>query len=251
MRELVLSLLKVPPDPTPPAGTHESVRVFRAGRNYYRFLIAVWALRQIGVVVGALFALYWIGEWTEQLPEKVRLVINVVEWLGLAGVVAQMPFTFYLVKFEYELRWYIVTDRSLRIRAGVWDIREMTMTFANIQNTSVQQGPLQRLLGLSDVMVRTAGGGESIEAQAHQKGQNHLMHVGFFHGVDNAEEIRDLLKERLRRYRDTGLGDATEENEPDGEAVPGEAPPADVLVAAREFTAEARLLRQQLAGATI
>lgn len=247
MRELVLKLLKVPPDPVPPAGSHESVRVFRAGRNYYRFLVATWVLRQIGVIAGALLALYWFGQWTEQLPARIGFWINLAEWVGLAGVIAQMPFTFYLVKFDYELRWYIVTDRSLRIRSGVREIREMTMTFANIQNTSIHQGPLQRILGLADVMVRTAGGGEAAEAHAQQKGAGHLMHVGYFHGVDNAGEIRDLLKERLRRYRDTGLGDSDEPATP--VELPGtEAAAPELLAAAREFAGEAKRLREQLVG---
>ena len=54
-----------------------------------------------------------------------------------------LPLTFALVRLDYELRWYIVTDRSLRIREGVTSLRESTMTFANIQHIAVRQGPLQ------------------------------------------------------------------------------------------------------------
>ncbi|HAV62851.1 MAG TPA: hypothetical protein DCY13_10850 [Verrucomicrobiales bacterium] len=172
------------------------------------------------------------------------------EWIGLAGVVLQMPFTFYLVKFDYELRWYIITDRSLRIRSGVWDIREMTMTFANIQNTSVQQGPLQRLLGISDVMVRTAGGGSATEAQGQHRGAGEMMHIGYFHGVENAGEIRDLLKERLRRYRDTGLGDPDEAVDSGGSVPEPVGNNQELLDAARAFAGESRRLRQQLAAST-
>jgi membrane protein YdbS with pleckstrin-like domain len=245
LRDQLLVLLKVPPEPTAPAGSHASVRVFRAGRNFYRLLLIKWVVKQVGVVIGVLFSLRLLGQWTaDSNPEMVfwstlRFWIQLGEWVGIAGLVAQMPFTFALLKFDYELRWYLVTDRSLRIRLGIWNLREMTMTFANIQQISVQQGPLQRLLGLADVMVRTAGGGSGSESEPHEQGAHDRMHVGFFHGVDNAGEIRDLIVQRMRNLRDTGLGDPDDLGEPVG--VPSGI--GDALEAARELKDEARALR--------
>jgi len=81
------------------------------------------------------------------------------------------------------------------------------MTFANIQHLAVHQGPLQRLLGLYDLKVRTAGGGGS-ELDPHQPRSNSsVTHIGHFHGVDNAPVIRDLILERMKHARDAGLGD--------------------------------------------
>jgi uncharacterized membrane protein YdbT with pleckstrin-like domain len=173
-------------------------------------------------------------------------VIKVLEAIGIAGVFFQMVFTLYLVRLDYELRWYIVTDRSIRIRAGVWDIREMTMTFANIQHASVSQGPLQRLLGISDVQVRTAGGGAGGDAaDQHQKGAGEMMHVAYFRGVDNAEEIKELIQERMRRFGDTGLGDPDDVSEME-ETGPITGHSEALLQVAREFAAEAARLNQTL-----
>ncbi len=207
VRQLALRVLKIPAEPTPPAGSHASLRVFRAAQNFYRLLLARWVLKQLGFVVGALVTLHFLDQWTANLNSTVAFWIRLAEWIGLAGVLAQMPFTLTLVRFDYELRWYIVTDRSLRIRTGIWDIREMTMTFANIQQITVEQGPLQRLLGVADVMVRTAGGGSGATHDGHQKGAAEMMHLGYFHGVNNASEVRDLILERMRCLRDAGLGD--------------------------------------------
>ena len=80
------------------------------------------------------------------------------------------------------------------------------MSFANLQQVVVTQGPLQRLLGLADVRVQSAGGG----GDTHEKGGGDSLHTGVFHGVDNAGEIRDLILERLRHFRETGLGDPHE-----------------------------------------
>jgi hypothetical protein len=60
--------------------------------------------------------------------------------------------------------------------------------------------------------------------------------VGDFAGVDNAEAIRDLLVERLRLYRDSGLGEK-----------PVTAPEPLAFLAAREVLEETRALRNSLA----
>ena len=122
------------------------------------------------------------------------------------------------------------------------------MTFANIQEVSIQQGPLQRLLGISDLKVRTAGGGSGAGPPAKQRQQEaHSPHIGYFHGVDNAGRIRDLILERLKRLRDAGLGD------PDQVAVPAVRPDAEkvnlgVVGAANDLLAEVRAMRQSVLG---
>ena len=73
----------------------------------------------------------------------------------------QLPITFAILRLDYELRWYIVTDRAARLREGIVTLKEMTFTLANVQDIRLRQGPLQRLLGLADVELRTAGGSEA------------------------------------------------------------------------------------------
>ena len=106
------------------------------------------------------------------------------------------------------------------------------MTFANIQGIRLNANPIERLLGLANVEVRSAGGGDSTA-----QGEPSSGHVGKFAGVDNAEAIRDFLVERLRVYRDSGLGEKTvEAREPLS------------LSAAREVLQEMRALRNSLAS---
>jgi hypothetical protein len=146
---------------------------------------------------------------SEKSARRVASVIHAIEILGAITFLAQVPFSLAVARLDYEMRWYIVTDRSLRIREGILGVREMTLTFANVQNIAVHQGPLQRLLGIADVVVRTAGGGggasESHGGSGGTVGSS--MHVGKLRAVDNAEMVRDLILERLRRFRDSGLGD--------------------------------------------
>jgi hypothetical protein len=177
----------------------------------------------------------------ERWPNWLFPLLNLVEWAGVALYLVQIPITYAMVRLDYELRWYIVTDRSLRIRAGLAFVQESTMSFANVQQVIVSQGPLQRLLGIADLRVQSAGGG----GDRHEHGHGDSLHTGVFHGVDNAGQIRDLILERLRRFREAGLGD------PDDATAAHAAtePPLlrskeDALAAAEELLAEARELRR-------
>jgi len=281
LKALALKLLRVPPEPEAPAGAPESIRVFRAGRNFYRLNLWKWAISQVAAVVVVLVALH-IGLavvpqaaaktlaksklrfLSSRLASLAVTVIHFAELAGLAGLAAQSPFTFFLVRLDYEMRWYIVTDRSLRLRHGLMRVREMTMTHANIQQISIQQGPLQRLLGIEDLKVRTAGGGaDGSSEDTEQDADLESMHVAYFRGVENAGLIRDLIQGYLRRRPDAGLGDPDDrragaaaagavETEPSAATARGghsdRVITRELLAAARELRHEAQLLRQAAAN---
>ena len=177
----------------------------------------------------------------EKWPEWVFPLLRFAEFCGILLYLVQVPVTYAMVRLDYELRWYLVTDRSLRIRSGLTTVRESTMSFANVQQVVVTQGPLQRFLGIADVRVQSAGGGGDEE---HGK-SGESLHTGVFHGVDNASEIRDLILERLRLFREAGLGDPEDRSATTAAAGPAPANP-DALAAAREVLAEARALRASL-----
>jgi membrane protein YdbS with pleckstrin-like domain len=190
----------------------------------------------------------WIAGYTQffvelalLLPGWVFSLLWIVKLVSFGIYLLQIPITYAVRRLDYEMRWYMVTDRSLRLRHGVWKVTESTMSFANIQQVVMIEGPLQRLLGLSDVRVQSAGGGRSLHE--HQKAGDD-MHVGLFRHVTNAPEIRDLILDRLRRFRESGLGDPEEKPTP-LLAAPGSTNDA-TLAAARELLAEAKALRAVL-----
>jgi len=311
-RGLVLRWLRVPPEPQPPAGDPQSLRVFRAAPNYFRLGLTLWGLRQFMALLGIVFWLAALGyarsEWqsrsanpatpapepaatntapatnavaaaaegdtstnaparskrnrkgprkdpaqfaaevAKRLPSWVLPLVVVLEILGVAFFVVQALVSYSVLRLDYEQRWYMVTDRSLRIRSGVWSVWEMTMSYANLQQVVVTQGPLQRWLGLADLKVESAGGGGA--AAAGQHGQTRSLHVGFFHGVGNAEEIRDLILARLRAFRETGLGDPDDSASPSAPAIPVAPRSEDALLAARELLTAARELRNAVCANT-
>jgi membrane protein YdbS with pleckstrin-like domain len=175
---------------------------------------------------------------TNRLPDWLFPLLRLFEYGAIVLFLLQLPFTYALARLDYEFRWYMVTDRSLRIRSGLTQIQETTMSFANLQQVVVSQGPLQRLLGIADVRVQSAGGGEGSSEEADSS-----LHTGVFHGVENAREIRDLILDRLRLFRESGLGDPDEPSASPSAGAPGTAP---ALAAARTLLSEARALRRTL-----
>jgi len=314
IRRCALAILKAPGEPHPPMGNPASLKVFNAGRNYYRLRIFRWALVQILALIGILFWTAFLIDveaaartqaaertkqpaateqatteparaptdskkrfesWQKRLQQNLRAAARNNKgkrykwWAGFkqtfveialllpSGAFAlivglklisfllylvQLPFTYAVRRLDYEMRWYMVTDRSLRLRHGVWKISEATMSFANIQQVAVSQGPLQRLLGLADVKVKSAGGGGG----GHYDHGDVEMHTGLFHCVTNAAEIRDLILDRLRQFREAGLGDPDEKVSSNIQAASvttlGLISP-DALSAARELATEAQRLR--------
>ena len=238
-RSLVAAVLRVPPEPQQPPG--DAQRSFRAGRNYLRYKLVKWGGKQVPTVFGLVAA----GALIPKIElEMVARILGFLEATGWVVFFAAIPFSLAVVVLDFEMRWYMMTDRSLRIREGILIVREKTMTFANIQNTTVRQGPLQRFLGIADVEVRSAGGGSG-KGHEDEEGK-HLVHVGHFRGVDDAERIRDLILEGVRRQRDAGLGDP-DDHAPVSVADGAEAAGA-LAGAAAALLSEARLLREVVAG---
>lgn len=249
LEERVARWLRVPPRPAVPAGSPGSVRWFQAAPGFYRYRVVQWLVKQAGALWGLVAGLAFVGFVPDEIPFSEHFV-----WLEIAGVVAfvlQLPLSFFLVRLDFEKRWYLVTDRSLRIREGVWKVHEQTMSFANVQNLSVRQGPVQRFFGISDLQVRSAGGGGKGDGGKGDDGEKKDLHLAFFRGVSNAEGIRDLILVHLRGLRGSGLGDPEDEVEEAARprAVAAGPPDADAVAAARELLAEASALRNALSSA--
>lgn len=265
LREPIRRLLKVPPAPDPPRGDPRSVEIFRAAPGYYRYRLWRWGLKQASAAVGILVGLVFFGfvpdlvGFLDSVPEDLRQVLpsapRVLFWFGSIEVLAivlflfQLFFSWLLLSLDYRYRWYLTTDRSLRIREGIWRVQERTMTFSNVQNVAIRQGPIQRLFGIADLEVRSAGGGGK-ESGGEGEGEGDDLHVGYFRGVAHADRIKDAILRHLRRLRATGLGDPEEPTAPTVPAAPASpaaAPAAggdELLAAAREVLHQARDLRR-------
>jgi membrane protein YdbS with pleckstrin-like domain len=227
LTKLIFPLLKADTsEPPPPAGydPHEFMRTMRAAPSYLRYRLFFWKLYAAAWSIGILalcFALIVIE------PLLTLLVIPIIIIAALKAA------TLYVVtRLDYEMRWYIITERSMLIRQGAWVVREITLTFANAQNVRVTQGPLERYFGFSNVEIDTAGGGGGSKEESGVQ-----RHRAVLRGLENPAEVRDMILDLLRRHRGTGLGD------PDDLHRAREIPEALDGVLVNEIWKEAKLLR--------
>jgi uncharacterized membrane protein YdbT with pleckstrin-like domain len=241
MRPLIERLLRLPPAPEPPPGDEATARVFRAAPKYFNYRLVVWCL--VSAFFLCIVAAQVIGTIAVFIETSGRhssrtpvFVFGIGTFITFCIIVFARLISLLVLRLDYERRWYIVTDRSLRIREGVWIVREMTITFANIQNLAVSQGPIQRALGLFDLRVETAGGGGGGQSGHGHPGLN--LHAACFRGIDNASEVKELIQQRLRALKDSGLGHHEERETP----VAGGSSP-HLIEALRAVHAEACALR--------
>ena len=184
--------------PTLPVAPGEHLESFRPAQSFlaylkFKFWVVLFVV-DIALFIGwvsVLIAAPKIGFWIAPLALVVIVVPDIVAYVA--------------IHLRYDTTWYVLTQRSLRIRRGIWGIHETTITFENIQNVAVDSGPLERWFGISNVIVDTAGGGSSKTSHGGEK--EGTAHRGIIEGIANAAEIRDLIIHRLRHSRSSGLGD--------------------------------------------
>ncbi|MHC5023190.1 MAG: PH domain-containing protein [Planctomycetota bacterium] len=192
---------RVPKEPpTLPVAADQFRESFRPALGFLRYmrfwfwLIAILfdVMLVVGYMVATLLLIHVDLWWVALLLLPPFLVL-----LILPDIVAYIA-----LHLRYDTTWYVMTDRSLRIRRGIWTIHEMTITFDNVQNVKVRQGPVQRAFGISSLVVETAGAGGAGGAQGAA-----VANRGVLDGISDPERLRDLILKRLRRSVGAGLGD--------------------------------------------
>ncbi|MBL9147356.1 MAG: PH domain-containing protein [Phycisphaerae bacterium] len=193
------SWFRVPEEP-PTLPSRGSTRTTRPAPGFLRYLtFQFWVLLVI-------FDVALIGAWL------VVLIVNPMFGAIIAipvWIVAIVPdiVAYVAIHLRYDSTWYVISDRSMRLRRGIWVVEEVTITFENVQNVSVHQGPVQRYFGIANVLVQTAGGGVTVGPHGPVASGGHM---GLLEGVDDAEALRDLIMDRVRSSRSAGLGDERE-----------------------------------------
>lgn len=203
---VIVPLLRVPREPpTIPVTSSRGgeVRSFQPAPGWLKYMKfwfwIVLAITDIGLAIGYVAA-------------AAALIIEGLWWVAalllppaLVLIIAPDIIAFIAIHLKYDATWYVMTDRSIRIRRGIISIRETTVTFENVQNVKVQQGPVQRHFGIADVIIETAG------ASAVQKGGVGVGNQARIEGVADAPALRDLILSRLKQSKSAGLGDEAQD----------------------------------------
>jgi membrane protein YdbS with pleckstrin-like domain len=151
------------------------------------------------LAVDGVIAIFWLGLAARHPQAAMVLLVPALLIAVLPDIVVYVA-----LQLRYDTTWYVMSARSLRIRRGIWVLREMTITFENVQNIKVTQGPLMRYFGIKNLVVETAG---AAAPKAGREGGGAPENQAVLEGLDNADEIRDLIMTRVRASRSAGLGD--------------------------------------------
>lgn len=188
------NLFKVPEHPpTLPIEPDDFITSFHPSERYLSYLKFYFWILFFLVDIGLVIA------WGAIYAASQELAL----WLALPFIIlAVVPdiVAYIMIHLRYDTMWYVMTDRSLRCRRGIWIIYEHTITFENVQNVHVKRGPIQYFFKISTLVVETAGA--DIGGEGPSTGNQATME-----GLSNVDEIREMIMSRVDKSKTAGLGD--------------------------------------------
>jgi membrane protein YdbS with pleckstrin-like domain len=208
---ILSSYFKLPKDPPNlPSVEGENVEYLHPSEAFLRyrkfeFWIMLFVVDIFLIVLWGVIFIFtpWLGVLVTPIALALIILPDIVAYIG--------------IHLNYDTTWYVLSDRSMRLRRGVWNLHETTITFENIQNIHIEQGPLQRWFGFSNLVVQTAGGGGG----GPQGVPGSMMHLGVLIGLSNAQEIRERILARCGKQSGAGLGEEPSNNASDESLVQG------------------------------
>jgi hypothetical protein len=123
-------------------------------------------------------------------------------------------------------------------------VTEMTITFENVQNVKVRQGPVERRFDIGDVVVETAG----VRAAAGPHGAASAANEAVIRGISDLEGMKARILRHVRASKTAGLGDERTHAHHDHASLPGAGAGASMWTnehvdALRGVLAEVRAIR--------
>jgi len=111
---------------------------------------------------------------------------NLMWYYALSALLAGpfFPIVILPVYFKYHTMRYTFDTEGMRMRWGILFRREVSLTYARIQDIHLSSNLLERWLGLAKIQVSTASGSSSAEMTIE--------------GLPEYELVRDFLYSRMR-----------------------------------------------------
>ncbi|HEX7240821.1 MAG TPA: PH domain-containing protein [Longimicrobiaceae bacterium] len=167
-----------------------------------------------------------------RLPVTLSPDRSLLTYYALSSLLLGPAFFFAMIPlyFRYHTMRYVVEEEGITMRWGILFRKEVSLTFARIQDIHLSSNLVERWLGLAKIQVQTASGSSSAEMTIE--------------GLPQFEAIRDFLYSRMRGARDRMAAPAVGTAGSAGELPGGTLQElAEVL---REVAAEVRELRRAL-----
>lgn len=164
---------------------------------------AVWLfffsyiLRSFLFVIFIIFWFFWIFISEFETTES---YINDASFWPFVFTLIYFILCFIWAKLNYHFYRYELTDAGFRKELGIINKKYVTIPYDRIQNVDIYRGILDRLLGLSDLNIQTAGLSAAVGRHGNSS-EGRLPAVS----REDAEKLRDELIERARQTKNQGL----------------------------------------------
>lgn len=73
-------------------------------------------------------------------------------------LILQLLNTLVYPKFEYKQWWYEITEDRIIYNEGIWFRNLTIIPIVRVQHINITEGPINRIYGLADLEINTAGG---------------------------------------------------------------------------------------------
>ena len=160
-------------------------------RRLHRAAIGVYVLNTVRETAVPLLIIVGLSVFRGGL-DVASLVNSVI--LGAIGVVIAALAGWW----RWDTTRWFVDDYGIHKRSGVFTTKQTDVPFARVQALDLEQGPVQRLLGVFAVHVQTAGGGERGEIVLEAIHDDELDGLRELVGARVAADEPDLPRRRLR-----------------------------------------------------
>jgi uncharacterized protein len=138
-----------------------------------------------------------------------------------------IPLTY--LYFRYHTMRYEFDDEGISMRWGILFRREITLTYARIQDIHLTSNLVERWLRLARIQIQTASASAAAEMTIE--------------GLHEFAMVRDFLYSKMRGVRGGALAGTPERPRAAGQTTPAE---DDLATALREVAAELRAVREAL-----
>ena len=162
-------------------------------------------------------------------PERALMKYYFLEsMLAGPGIIILLPLRY----FRYRTLTYVFDAEGVTVRWGILFRREISLTYARIQDIHLVSNVFERWMGLGRVQIQTASGQSNAEMTIE--------------GLADYEAVRDELYRRMRGARGHADSPALSAGTAHP-AIAAKSGASDVVTALNEAVAELRALREELA----
>jgi membrane protein YdbS with pleckstrin-like domain len=155
--------------------------------------IKTWLRGGIAFIIGfvLLFSYVPVALFSD-MPAVFSVVI-------LGGTILLFALLWFWVGLYYESMWYELREDEINWKRGVWFRTTGIVPYNRITNLDVRQGPFMRFLGISNLVIQTAGySGQAVPEIRIE-------------AIEHADELRELIRSMVRGSpaHDDGTGNRT------------------------------------------